>query len=761
MQKYIFTFLIFILSQSVFSQVYYEPAYGTVYILVKDKDKKPVASVNIWLENVDSNLKFEAVTNQKGKAELRVRRNFKYTINLPGALKIDEMFVPDINQGLLTKTIIYEPPASLAQDGEYDTIRKEITVKDKPTMSTARVELTLVDQYENPVVGLQVIVRNENFKRVYVDETDYDGRVIYMVPIKQHYYVDIETIKGFKEFKIGKYGGLIDKRTFIYVPTEIQELMKNDTIFQILPENPQPTVLRAYVNILVLDEYGNPMHNEAVCLNKISNDSMVYLGRTDINGRVGFYLPKGFEYVLHFQYERNIDILDFREKMTLHQKDIEYTYFPPPPHIASHLFVPELEYVHFDDYRNYKKKDISYDFDSEVKIEQTFSQQVINEGIDEMVVSIAWYSKANNIVSKTPPLNICLVVDNSGSMSGEKMEYVKSALEKYINKLRDQDVVSLVSFSGNSEVLVEPILIKEGKAKLLKAIEDIEILGATNILEGLETGYKELEKVYDESKINRLVLLTDGYGMNEANDVIKMSKTYNLKGLECSTIGVGYDFHQYLLSELAKFGNGVSHVIRESKDIEDGYFNDLMNLLSPVGKNVKMEIEYPDYLTLKNVFGYDFTNSGQNKVTVKLPNLYGESNNLMLLKFSIDHKTLNEKSIPIISTLIYEDVNSNHIIENMNYSEVIVKKKEEAKFKDFDDDLLKKQYLIAIMGDAMHQMVVFYENEKYGKAIAAIDDALKEVKKFTPTFRDKDVMRLVDELYNYRRTLQENIKAKK
>src|SRR5512139_2817215 len=112
--------------------------------------------------------------------------------------------------------------------------------------------------------------------------------------------------------------------------------------------------------------------------------------------------------------------------------------------------------------------------------------------------------------SPAPPLNVCLVLDRSTSMQGEKMDLVKAAAVQVLRNLRPQDVLSVVTFSDRAEVVIPASLFQE-RSRLEAKIQMIHPSGATEIYQGLETGVKEVMHSLDSRRVNHIVLLTDGH----------------------------------------------------------------------------------------------------------------------------------------------------------------------------------------------------------------------------------------------------------
>lgn len=751
MKKLIFLVFFCFLGFTSFTQIY-DPDFSKVIILVKNDAGEVQKYLDIILVRTDSNFQFPAITNSKGKAEFTVNRGFEYAIVFTDYQVNEKLKVPKQGQNFVTKTVIYNAPKRIVSD-EYDTIDQRELILTDPTNTTAITEIRILNYNKMPILNFEVRLRCDAIKKVYMTATDSNGVAVFLVPIGQFYNIDLEKNNSWQRFKIPYKPGTVFTYDLIYVPTTLYENVINDTIIQTLPKNVEATVNRGYVHMLVLDESGNPMAGEEVIINKVGKDSLIYKAVTDSNGYADFLLPKGFKYELHFKYERNLDILDFTEKRTLHTKEIEYTYIKPPNYAIQSYYLPNSENLRLDDYRNYRIKNLPpIPKGQKVGLVADFGHKEFNVNMKEAVLRINYYAEPY-IDQDIPPVNICLVVDKSGSMSGDKLVHLKNALNRYISTLRDDDILSLILFDDYPITVSPADKIKDNKEYLLEQIPKIDADNGTNILDGLVAGYEEVLKNYNKGRVNRVILMTDGFGVNLPDLVIEKSKEYNDKGLECSTLGIGYGFNHYLLSKLATNGMGLNLVARDANEIETVYYNDLMSVLSLIGTEVRLEVIYPDGLQIENAYGYEFE-KGNNKINLKLDKIYGGLNQLLLMTFSTSKDFTEDEELEIKIRLTYTDVKSNEKKEVNTSALLELKEKPSIAFKDFQDELLRKQYIIAFLGQAMQEMAEEFEKGNPKEAHKIVKQAIKEVKIIYPNTPDEDIDRILAEFNNYLKTLE-------
>jgi Ca-activated chloride channel homolog len=166
-----------------------------------------------------------------------------------------------------------------------------------------------------------------------------------------------------------------------------------------------------------------------------------------------------------------------------------------------------------------------------------------------------------------PPLNVCLVLDRSTSMQGEKMDVVKSAAIQVLRNLRPQDILSVVSFSDRAEVVI-PASFYQERTRLEAKIQMIHASGATEIYQGLDAGVKEVMRSLDSKRVNHIILLTDGHTYGDEQECLALASKVSEQGIGISAMGIGKEWNDIFLDVLATRTGGSSAYIAEPQDIK-------------------------------------------------------------------------------------------------------------------------------------------------------------------------------------------------
>ena len=209
--------------------------------------------------------------------------------------------------------------------------------------------------------------------------------------------------------------------------------------------------------------------------------------------------------------------------------------------------------------------------DTNIDASQSLSQRQVALSISVMA----------NQLERTVPLNLCLILDHSGSMEGRPLETVKQAAVQLVEKLKEGDRLSVVAFDHQAQVIVPNQMINDS-ASIKGKINKLRASGGTAIDKGLKLGIEELNKGRKES-ISQAFILTDGENEHGDNDLcLKLAKLATDYNITLNSLGFGDDWNQDILEKIADAGGGnLSYIQQPEQAIEE--FSKIFNRIKSVG----------------------------------------------------------------------------------------------------------------------------------------------------------------------------------
>ncbi|MBD2251428.1 vWA domain-containing protein [Nostoc parmelioides] len=191
------------------------------------------------------------------------------------------------------------------------------------------------------------------------------------------------------------------------------------------------------------------------------------------------------------------------------------------------------------------------------------------------------------------PLNLCLILDQSGSMHGKPLKMVIAAVERLLDRLQPGDRISVVAFSGSATVIIPNQIVEDPESIKIQIRKKLQASGGTVIAEGLQQGITELMKG-TRGAVSQAFLLTDGHGedslkiwkweigQDDSRRCLEFAKKAAKINLTINTLGFGNNWNQDLLETIADAGGGtLAHIERPEQAVH--HFNRLFARVQSVG----------------------------------------------------------------------------------------------------------------------------------------------------------------------------------
>ncbi len=255
------------------------------------------------------------------------------------------------------------------------------------------------------------------------------------------------------------------------------------------------------------------------------------------------------------------------------------------------------------------------------------------------------------------PVNLTLVLDRSGSMRGEKIEHAREAAIEAVRRLAPDDVFSLVIFDHEVETLVPACRVGD-RRDLEQCIRSIRARGNTAIYGGVSQGAAELRKhLEDRRYTHRLILLSDGLanvGPRSPDDFARLGVALGREGVSVSTVGVGLDYNEDMMTRLAQTCDGNTYFVASSGDLPTIFDAELGDVLSVVARRAVVTIEFPAHVRPLSFVGREGVIRGQS-AEFSLNQLYGGREKFALVEVEVDSTGAGEEREIAKAKLVYEN----------------------------------------------------------------------------------------------------------
>ncbi len=207
------------------------------------------------------------------------------------------------------------------------------------------------------------------------------------------------------------------------------------------------------------------------------------------------------------------------------------------------------------------------------------------------------------------PLNIVLLLDNSGSMErADRVRIIQESLRTLAAQLKPQDKLSVVTFSRTARLWADGVSGAQA-AEVANRIGALTPEGGTNLEDALDLAYKTALRHYAATAMNRVVLLTDGaanLGNVEPKELKAKVEGFRKQGIALDCFGIGWEgLNDDLLEQLSRNGDGRYGFVNTPEEAASEFVGQLAGALRVAASDVKMQVEFnPKRVTAWRQIGY-------------------------------------------------------------------------------------------------------------------------------------------------------------
>lgn len=272
---------------------------------------------------------------------------------------------------------------------------------------------------------------------------------------------------------------------------------------------------------------------------------------------------------------------------------------------------------------------------ADVRLDAALSQSVIKTGsAGKVYLRLSLKSLAARERAKRSPINVALVIDRSGSMSGERLASAKAGARAALDRLGPDDIVSLVDYNHDVHLLVPAARLGASREKLEAAIDKLEASGTTALYAGVKEGGEQVKRSLSDMQVNRVILLSDGLanvGPSKPSELAELGRELAGRGITVSTIGLGLEYNEDLMQRLAAASDGNHVFVERPSDLAEIFDRELGDALSIAAQDLTITIECKAGFKPTRVLGRDAEIAGSS-VKLKLNQLQAENERYVIVE---------------------------------------------------------------------------------------------------------------------------------
>lgn len=277
------------------------------------------------------------------------------------------------------------------------------------------------------------------------------------------------------------------------------------------------------------------------------------------------------------------------------------------------------------------------------------------------------------------PTDLVVILDRSGSMGGVKIQHARAAIRELVAKLGPQDRFALVTYSSGAHLAI-PFGYARGAAPdaWLRTVESIGASGGTNMSSGLDVAVSAIARTRADGRVPRAILISDGLaneGDASQSGLMRRASSAARGEYMLSTVGVGADFNEVLMTALADAGTGNYYYLESAHGLGQIFAGEFNAARTTVASGLAVHIAPTDGVQVVEAGGYPLERNGgrvtfrpgsvfagqerQVWVTLRVPN--GELGDRALGEFTLSYTVEGERAslsfseMPVVACVVDKD----------------------------------------------------------------------------------------------------------
>ncbi len=204
------------------------------------------------------------------------------------------------------------------------------------------------------------------------------------------------------------------------------------------------------------------------------------------------------------------------------------------------------------------------------------------------------------------PLNVALLIDRSGSMEGPKLEAAKRAARHALEQLSSRDIFAVVAYGSEIETPVPAALVDQLAVSAASGIEGIAAGGGSALYDGINQAAVQLRRAAPPGALSRLIVIADGKaskGQRAPEAFAQLAARLAADGIALSAIGLGDEYDEAILFELASASGGTFRDVAQPEDLPAVVAAEIRQLNRAFAKDAVLEITFGRDLTITDTLG--------------------------------------------------------------------------------------------------------------------------------------------------------------
>jgi len=396
-----------------------------------------------------------------------------------------------------------------------------------------------------------------------------------------------------------------------------------------------------------------------------------------------------------------------------------------------------------------------------LSIDATLAQRKVLQGGDGNI-SVALTLTGADILQQEnkaiQPVDLVVVLDRSGSMGGQKIDYARKAIIQLIKRMGSRDRIAIITYSNHVEMLSPLVkLDRAQRERVIALVRRIVAGGGTNLGGGLQRGINTLMHTGPSTRQRKVILISDGLanqGITSPQALGSMAANATERNLGVSTVGVGYDFNEVLMTTIADHGSGNYYFLDNPRSFAEVFKKEVETTRNVIAGSVELRIPLEDGVQLLDAGGYPIQMAG-NVAIIRPGDLLAGQQRKIFLSYRIPTEHLQSYSLGDMQVR-YQHNGTLHQVSNAEHLKVACVLDKNAVIASIDKDTWSEQVVKEDYSKLKDTVAKAIRTGKKTEALSAIEEYKARTNEMNSSVDSPTVTRnLEEEVVNLQQSVQD------
>ncbi len=366
------------------------------------------------------------------------------------------------------------------------------------------------------------------------------------------------------------------------------------------------------------------------------------------------------------------------------------------------------------------------------------------DGLVKMELLLAAEDRAD--AGPRTPTDFVVVLDSSGSMGGAKIEHARAAVRELISQLSAGDHFALVSYASYAQVMI-PLspATADARQRWRQLVANIQPGGGTNMSSALEHGASISGPVAGRAR--RLILISDGLA-NEGDPTVeglsRRATAAARQEMVVSTVGVGADFNEFLMSAVADAGSGNYYYLDDVERLAQVFADELGATRETVASAVAVAVDTGPGIQVIDAAGYPLEQI-DGKTVFRPGSLFAGQERRIWVTLKVPNGTVGDRPLGSF-TATYKDQGVTHVLEFGDPPVVACVRNEHEYHESFDRSTWARGAAEEDYGRLQEKVAKFVQTGRRDEALREIDDYRVYNERLNLRMRQKKIQLKLEDL---------------